>query len=51
MHISTNAWLNMGGKDFTESVNPKCFKVVTAFVEPSLAKALPDQKFRFERRG
>ncbi|MBC7619705.1 MAG: hypothetical protein H7293_12110, partial [Candidatus Saccharibacteria bacterium] len=26
-------------------------KVVTAIVEPSLANAMPDQKFQFERHG
>jgi glutaminyl-tRNA synthetase len=40
-----------GGKDFLESLNPDSLKVVTAIVEPSLANALPDQKFQFERHG
>jgi glutaminyl-tRNA synthetase len=40
-----------GGKDFIEALNPDSLKVVTAFVEPSLAQALPDQKFQFERFG
>ena len=40
-----------GGKDFIESLNPNSLKVVTAFVEPSLAKARPDDKFQFERLG
>ena len=40
-----------GGKDFIEALNPTSLKVVTAFVEPSLAHALPDQKFQFERFG
>ena len=40
-----------GGKDFIESLNPNSLKVVTAIVEPSLASALPDQKFQFERLG
>jgi glutaminyl-tRNA synthetase len=40
-----------GGKDFIESLNPNSLKVVTAIVEPSLANALPDQKFQFERHG
>ena len=40
-----------GGKDFIESLNPNSLKVVTAMVEPSLANALPDQKFQFERHG
>jgi glutaminyl-tRNA synthetase len=40
-----------GGKDFIEALNPDSLKVVTAFVEPSLALAEPDQKFQFERFG
>jgi glutaminyl-tRNA synthetase len=40
-----------GGKDFLQSLNPNSLKVVTAYVEPSLAAALPDQKFQFERFG
>ena len=40
-----------GGKDFIEALNPNSLKVVTAYVEPSLAAAQPDQKFQFERFG
>ncbi len=40
-----------GGKDFIESLNPDSLKVVTAYVEPSLAAAKPDDKFQFERHG
>ena len=40
-----------GGKDFIEALNPESLKVVTAFVEPSLALAKPDQQFQFERFG
>ena len=40
-----------GGKDFIEALNPDSLKMVTAFVEPSLALAKPDQKFQFERFG
>ncbi len=40
-----------GGKDFIEALNPDSLKVVTAYVEPSLAAAKPDQKFQFERFG
>ena|GEM_PF-1748764 len=40
-----------GGKDFFEALNLNSLKVVTVFVEPSLAQALPDQKFQFERFG
>ncbi|MEI8029222.1 MAG: glutamine--tRNA ligase/YqeY domain fusion protein [Comamonadaceae bacterium] len=40
-----------GGKDFIEGLNPNSLKVVTAFVEPSLAAARADDKFQFERHG
>jgi glutaminyl-tRNA synthetase len=40
-----------GGKVFLENLNPDSLKVVTAYVEPSVAQALPDQKFQFERFG
>jgi glutaminyl-tRNA synthetase len=40
-----------GGKDFIESLNPNSLKVITAMVEPSLAKARSGQNFQFERHG
>ena len=40
-----------GGKDYLESLNPDSLKTITAIVEPSLATALPDAKFQFERHG
>lgn len=40
-----------GDKDFLEEMNPDSLKVVTAYVEPSLAKAKGDEKFQFERHG
>ncbi len=40
-----------GDKDFLEELNPDSLKVVTAYVEPSLAKAKGDEKFQFERHG
>jgi len=40
-----------GGKDFLQALNPDSLRVVTAYVEPSLAQAHPDQKFQFERFG
>ncbi len=39
------------GKDFVSCLNPDSLRVVTAIVEPSLARALPDEKFQFERHG
>jgi glutaminyl-tRNA synthetase len=40
-----------GDKDFLEELNPDSLKTVTAYVEPSLASAKPDEKFQFERHG
>ena len=40
-----------GGKDFIESPNPHSLKVVTAIVEPSLARAKAGENFQFERLG
>lgn len=40
-----------GEKDFLEELNPDSLSVVTAYVEPSLAKAKRDEKFQFERHG
>ena len=47
----TEAYPDAGGKDFLQSPNRDNLKDVTAYLEPSLAKALPDQKFRFERNS
>ncbi len=49
--LFSDAQPDAGGKDFIESLNPDSLKVVTAFVEPSLASAKPDDKFQFERHG
>ncbi|MDO9004760.1 MAG: glutamine--tRNA ligase/YqeY domain fusion protein [Aquabacterium sp.] len=49
--LFTEAQPDAGGKDFLASLNPDSKKVVTAFVEPSLAAAVADQKFQFERHG
>jgi glutaminyl-tRNA synthetase len=38
-------------KDFLEELNPDSLRVVTAYVEPSLASAKGDDKFQFERHG
>jgi glutaminyl-tRNA synthetase len=49
--LFTDPQPDAGGKDFLASLNPDSLKVVTAYVEPSLAAAQPDQKFQFERHG
>lgn len=49
--LFADAHPDAGGKDFLQALNPASLKVVTAYVEPSLAAAQPDQKFQFERFG
>lgn len=38
-------------KDFMSFVNPDSLQVIQAFVEPSLAAALPGENFQFQRKG
>jgi glutaminyl-tRNA synthetase len=40
-----------GGKDFRAALNPKSKAVVTAYLEPSIASAQPQDAFQFERHG
>lgn len=40
-----------GDEDFLAHINPKSFELVKAYLEPSLAKAEPEQSFQFEREG
>ena len=40
-----------GGKDFKLALNPNAKEVVTAYLEPGMAQAQPDEKFQFERHG
>lgn len=39
------------GQDWKSSINPESMKVTQGFVEPSLARAKPLDKFQFERMG
>ena len=49
--LFADAHPDAGGKDFLLSLNPDSLKVVTAYVEPSLAAAAAGQQFQFERFG
>ena len=49
--LFTDAQPDAGGKDYLALMNPDSLKVVTAYVEPSLKAAKPDEKFQFERFG
>ncbi len=39
------------GKDFLSNINPDSLKIVTGYVEPHAAAALPGDRFQFERLG
>jgi glutaminyl-tRNA synthetase len=38
-------------RNFVEDLNPASKRVITAFVEPLLAEAAPEDRFQFERHG
>ncbi|WP_430964897.1 glutamine--tRNA ligase/YqeY domain fusion protein [Spongiimicrobium sp. 2-473A-2-J] len=38
-------------KDFMEFINPDSLKLITAYVEPSLKTAKPEEQFQFQRLG
>jgi len=42
-----------GGEDgdFLKDLNPKSLNVTTGYAEPSLAKAIPGQRYQFQRKG
>ena len=40
-----------GGKDFKLALNPNSKEVVTAYLEPGLKAALPEDRYQFERHG
>ena len=39
------------GGDFIKDLNPKSLNVTTGYAEPSLAKAIPGQRYQFQRKG
>ena len=49
--LFTEAHPEANGKDFLDNLNPDSLKVVTAYVEPSLANVTASQRFQFERHG
>ncbi|TWG80988.1 glutaminyl-tRNA synthetase [Cupriavidus gilardii J11] len=40
-----------GGKNFLDALNPDSKRVVTAYLEPGLREAKPEDRFQFERHG
>ena len=49
--LFTEAQPDAGGRDFKSVLNPGSKRVVSGFVEPSMASASADEKFQFERHG
>jgi glutaminyl-tRNA synthetase len=49
--LFTEAQPDAGGRDFLEVLNPASLKVVTAYLEPSMAAVSADTKVQFERHG
>ena len=49
--LFTDEQPDAGGRDFMASLNPHSKRVVTAFVEPSVATAQQEDRFQFERHG
>ncbi|MGZ3184683.1 MAG: glutamine--tRNA ligase/YqeY domain fusion protein [Telluria sp.] len=49
--LFTEPMPDAGGRDFKECLNPKAKEVVTAYLEPGLAQAQPEDRFQFERHG
>ncbi|HLU77875.1 MAG TPA: glutamine--tRNA ligase, partial [Burkholderiales bacterium] len=40
-----------GDRDFLDDINPDSRKVITAYLEPGLKEAQPEERFQFERHG
>ncbi|MFM8757606.1 MAG: glutamine--tRNA ligase/YqeY domain fusion protein [Limnohabitans sp.] len=49
--LFADAHPDAGGKDFLQTLHPHSLRIVSAYLEPSLAQAQTDQKFQFERLG
>ncbi|MEO8298055.1 MAG: glutamine--tRNA ligase/YqeY domain fusion protein [Burkholderiales bacterium] len=49
--LFTEAQPDAGDRDFRASLNPASQRIVTAYLEPSLAGATADSRFQFERHG
>ncbi|MDN3919866.1 glutamine--tRNA ligase/YqeY domain fusion protein [Roseateles violae] len=49
--LFTEAQPDAGGRDFLEVLNPASLKVVSAYLEPSLAEVAADTRLQFERHG
>ena len=49
--LFTDPQPDSGDKNFLDALNPDSKKIVTAYLEPTLATAKPEDRFQFERHG
>ncbi|SFU56764.1 glutamine--tRNA ligase/YqeY domain fusion protein [Nitrosospira multiformis] len=49
--LFSQAHPDTGGQDYKAFLNPDSKKVLTAYVEPALMAAQPEERFQFERHG
>jgi glutaminyl-tRNA synthetase len=49
--LFTEAVPDASGSDYLQALNPASRRVVTGWVEPTLASAQPEDRFQFERHG
>ncbi|MDN5753999.1 MAG: glutamine--tRNA ligase/YqeY domain fusion protein [Nitrosospira sp.] len=49
--LFTQAHPDAGGRDYKMSLNTQSKKIITAYVEPSLNRIQPEDRFQFERHG
>ncbi|QCX47801.1 glutamine--tRNA ligase/YqeY domain fusion protein [Ralstonia pseudosolanacearum] len=49
--LFTDPQPDSGDKNFLDALNPDAKRVVTAYLEPTLATARPEDRFQFERHG
>lgn len=42
---------SVDGRDFKEFINPHSLEVITAYIEPAILSAKPEDRFQFERVG
>jgi len=49
--LFTDPQPDAGGKDFLQALNPDAKEVVTAYLEPGLKQAQPEDRYQFERQG
>ncbi|MEO6431280.1 MAG: glutamine--tRNA ligase/YqeY domain fusion protein [Nitrosospira sp.] len=49
--LFSHAQPDAGGQDYKTFLNPHSKKIITAYVEPALGQAEPEDRFQFERHG